>query len=285
MRILTTILCMSFVFSGELEVEGDLKVTGTIENDSLQQVIADLQSQISFLESQINYMVSQLGYSVDCNGVVGGSSQLDCAGVCDGLSVYDGCGICGGDESSCDLGPVLVDIDGNEYPTVYIDGTLWMARNLMTTHYNNGAEIPQIIEYNSYEWENASFGAYSQYSNPEIYGWLYNWFTTEDDQVCPEGWHIPTLDEWENLIEYLGGESIAGGKLKSLGTINDSTGFWYSPNTGATNEVGFFANPGGYRNIEGNSGYLGIHAFFWISESVNSTSSNASRSRVGIGVE
>ena len=108
MRILATIICMSFIFSGELEVEGDLKVTGTIENDSLAQVISEQQEQISILQLlvvDLQAQITLLGYGLgafDCNGMIGGDAVLD------------DCGVCDGDNSTCGI----TDIDGNHYFTI-----------------------------------------------------------------------------------------------------------------------------------------------------------------------
>ena len=81
----------------------------------------------------------------------------------------------------------------------------------------------------------------------------------------PLTWHIPSDAEWTFLINFLGGESVAGGKMKSTGTIEAGTGLWYSPNTGATNESEFTAFPGGGRYDGGNFSYLGFNAGFWSS--------------------
>ena len=122
-----------------------------------------------------------------------------------------------------------------------------MTENLKVTHYRNGDEIQNVPEA---EWGGFGFGIYGYYqndsSNVENYGILYNIYAANDDRgICPEGWDVPTLDEWVELISYLG--ESAGGKLKSTGTIEAGNGLWYSPNTGATNESGFSAHPGGKR--------------------------------------
>ena len=74
------------------------------------------------------------------------------------------------------------------------------------------------------------------------YGLLYNWYAASDANFATSGWHVPSYTEWTTLITYLGGSSVAGGKLKETGTVH-----WASPNTGATNESGFTGLPGGYR--------------------------------------
>ena len=93
------------------------------------------------------------------------------------------------------------------------------------------------------------------YENP--YGNLYNWYAVTDNRVlCPNGWHAPTDAEWTILTTYLGGESVAGGKMKSIGT-------WNAPNTGATNESGFSVLPVGFRSNDGSIYNIRNYAFFW----------------------
>ena len=157
----------------------------------------------------------------------------------------------------------LVDIDGNVYQTVQIGNQHWMAENLKVTHYRNGDPIPHLTS-NS-DWASTSLGAYCAYDNNEgnveTYGRLYNWYTVDDPRgLAPQGWHVPTDDEWQTLVDYLGGSSVAGGKLKEAGTEH-----WNSPNTGATNESGFTALPGGYRSSNGYYYYMGNFGYFWSS--------------------
>ena len=136
------------------------------------------------------------------------------------------------------------DIDGNVYKTVKIGNQIWMAENLKVTHYRNGDAIPNISDIN--EWGKTVKGAYCNYDNNAAigseYGRLYNWFSVSDKRnLSPKGWHIATNEDWKELIKYLGGGRIAGGKLKEQGTIH-----WQSHNRGATNETGFSALPGGF---------------------------------------
>lgn len=144
---------------------------------------------------------------------------------------------------------LVIDMDGNIYKIVTIGTQVWMAENLKTTKYSNGDEIPDEIE--GTEWLNLKTGAYCWYNNSEntyknTFGALYNWYAVHDSRnLCPTGWHIPSENEWAILTTYLGGESVAGGKLKETGTNH-----WQSPNTGATNETGFSALAGGYRYYE-----------------------------------
>jgi uncharacterized protein (TIGR02145 family) len=149
------------------------------------------------------------------------------------------------DDGSCDYSNLVIDIDGNVYETVVIGDQEWMAENLGVTHYRNGDEI--ATGYSSEEWISLNEGAYTIYNNDpvneEIYGNLYNWLAVDDERnICPESWYVPSDDDWQQLVDYLGGYEIAGGKLKETGYTH-----WNAPNYGATNETGFTALPGGRR--------------------------------------
>jgi uncharacterized protein (TIGR02145 family) len=146
-------------------------------------------------------------------------------------------------------GEQITDIDGNTYNTVWIGDKNWIAENMKTTRYNDGTTIPLVT--NNTSWYNLTTPGYCWYNNDsstyaQTYGALYNWHTVNTGKLCPEGWHVPTDEEWILLSNYLGGEDVAGGKLKETGTTH-----WESPNTGATNESGFSGLPGGYRLSDG----------------------------------
>jgi uncharacterized protein (TIGR02145 family) len=137
----------------------------------------------------------------------------------------------------------MTDQDGNVYKTLIIGNQWWMAENLKVTHYRNGDAILKVTD--DTVWENLTTSAYCAYddneSNVNTYGYLYNFYAVDDTRkLAPEGWHIPTETEWQALIDFLGGISVAGGKLKETGTTH-----WTSPNDYATNESGFTALPGG----------------------------------------
>jgi uncharacterized protein (TIGR02145 family) len=183
----------------------------------------------------------------------------------DNNGLYD-CGV-------CPIGTVT-DIDGNLYYTIRIGDQWWMLENLKVTHYRNGDPIPNVTDGG--EWAGHSTGAYCDYDNDpanvDIYGRLYNWYAVDDTRgLAPEGWHVPTDEEWKQLEMYLGmtqaeadGEdwrgTDEGGKLKEASTM-----LWNSPNTGATNESGFTALPGGARGGVGNFDAMGTDAHFWSS--------------------
>ncbi len=156
------------------------------------------------------------------------------------------------------------DIDGNHYDVIKIGTTSWAQRNLDVTRFQNGDIIKNASSEK--EWEEAGRNgqpAWCYYNNDsengKIYGKLYNWYAVKDTRgLCPRGWHVPSDSEWTALTNFLGGENIAGGKLKSIQTANG-----YKPNTGATNIGGFSALMGGYCNKYGSFDAEKSYACFW----------------------
>jgi len=176
---------------------------------------------------------------------------------------------------------LLTDIDGNVYNIVTIGTQVWMAGNLKTTKYNDGTAIPNITD--NAAWYTLTTGAYTDiYNDPSYsttYGRLYNWYVVDNNaatkmasnggkNVCPTSWHVSSDAEWTTLTTFLGGEAVAGGKLKETGTTH-----WLTPNTGATNETGFTALPGGYRYDDGTYYGIGGRVIIWWSSTENSASS------------
>jgi uncharacterized protein (TIGR02145 family) len=156
----------------------------------------------------------------------------------------------------------VTDIDGNTYLTVKIGNQWWMAENLRVTHFRNGEDMPNITDNTT--WRNLTTGAYCNYNNDTaqvaVYGRLYNWYAVGDSRnIAPAGWHVPSDAEWQTLVDYLGGQVVAGGKMKEVGT----THWWYP--SGATNESGFTALPGGLRGNFGVYSSMGNYAQFWSS--------------------
>ncbi|MCB0466120.1 MAG: fibrobacter succinogenes major paralogous domain-containing protein, partial [Aequorivita sp.] len=142
--------------------------------------------------------------------------------------------------------PTITDIDGNEYEIVNIGPMCWMKENLKTTHYRDGSPIQNITDDG--QWQNTTSGAWSQYDNDPaiaaIYGNLYNGYALSDTRnICPEGWHVPSYEELQDMINYAGGDH-ASVNLRS-------TNLWNPPGLPATNSSGFTALPSGIRNEAG----------------------------------
>jgi uncharacterized protein (TIGR02145 family) len=155
---------------------------------------------------------------------------------------------------------IVVDYDGNIYHTVTIGTQVWLKENLKSLHYSDGTSVIGVYRYNNSD------------SLANIYGRLYTWnaamrnsFTPGVQGVCPVGFHVPTDSEWTVLGNYLGGNSIAGGKLKEADTIH-----WYPPNTGADNSSGFTALGAGEWE-SGNFQFMKHSAVFWTSTQSSST--------------
>jgi len=175
----------------------------------------------------------------------------------------------------------FLDIDQNLYTYLPIGQQTWMQQNLNVSRYRDGTPIPQVTDPT--QWANLTTGAWCYYNNTTAngttYGKLYNYYAVAGiydaaslvneslrKKLAPTGWHIPSDAEWTVLSTYLGGETIAGGKMKSIG----ATSLWTSPNTGATNSSGFTGLPGGSRTIDGGI-FLGIgsSACWWSSTEIN----------------
>jgi len=156
------------------------------------------------------------------------------------------------------------DVDGNVYQAVKIGDQWWTAENLKATRYRDGTAIPDVP--NAAEWCSLpeGDGAYCdcdyRTGDALVENRLYNWYAAKRN-LAPAGWHVPSADEWQTLIDHLGGEEVAGGKLKEAGTVH-----WPGPNEGATNESGFTALPGGGRwSMDCYFLFQGMNAYFWTS--------------------
>ncbi len=153
------------------------------------------------------------------------------------------------------------DIDGNSYMVVIIGEQIWMQSNLRVTRYNDGTPIPLMAD--RLDWTVASASGepcYCWYDNDSAlyagsFGALYNWYAVNTGKLCPVGWHVPDKDDWTTLMDYIGGSDVAGGKLKAIAESERPDEVmitaWTAPNTGASNETGFKALPGGYRGVTG----------------------------------
>ncbi|MCK9208187.1 MAG: fibrobacter succinogenes major paralogous domain-containing protein, partial [Salinivirgaceae bacterium] len=158
----------------------------------------------------------------------------------------------------------ISDAEGNNYGTIGIGHQIWMTSNLKTVLFNDSDSIPSITADSL--WSGMNTAGYCWYLNDvgykNTYGALYNWYTVNTQKLCPTGWHVPSEADWTELVDYLGGASMAGGLLKESGTSH-----WKTPNEGATNEYGFTALPGGKRLDSGEFDFMQVEGNFWSSES------------------
>ena len=157
------------------------------------------------------------------------------------------------------------DGDKNRYPIVKIGQQIWMAENLKTTKYSDKTAIVNAEE--NAAWLGLTEGGYCWYNNDPVnrtkFGGLYNWQAVVTGKLCPSGWRVPTVDDWQTLTANTGGNSYPGGNLKETGYL-----YWYSPNEGATNQTGFGARGGGYRDSTPGAGIfhkLMVDGYWWTS--------------------
>lgn len=162
-------------------------------------------------------------------------------------------------------GPTSTDGSGNVYNSVQIGDQTYTSKNLITTKYQNGQNIPLVTDSKS--WTNSTIGAYCDFNNDinigGVYGHLYNYYSVSDSRnICPVGWHVPTKIEFETLINYLGGPVPAGNKLKESGSL-----YWITSNATGDNSSGFSARAGAWRSQDALF-YYGVKvggALFWTS--------------------
>ncbi|MBI9053683.1 MAG: fibrobacter succinogenes major paralogous domain-containing protein [Bacteroidales bacterium] len=159
----------------------------------------------------------------------------------------------------------VTDYDGNVYHTVQIGSQIWMVENLKATYYRNGDAISSINAVGNLDL--STTGGYCNYdnnaSNGTIYGKLYNFYAVEDSrEIAPEGWHVPTQEEYKTLLYYLGGADVAGGKMKEAGSEHWNSTLTTAVNSG-NNESGFTALPGGMLTASGDFSSQGYMAYFW----------------------
>ena len=183
------------------------------------------------------------------------------------------------DNNDGQLGNGGNDQDGNPFTSVIIGSQEWMNKNLSVATYTDGTPIPQVTDPNV--WVSLTTGAWCWYDNNgaaygAAYGRLYNWYAVAGiynaeslanpalrKQLAPTGWHVPSYEEWNEITNYLGGANVAGGKMKTTGNIEDATGLWRFPNTGANNSSSFSGVPGGYCDQSGWFGTIGHSGSWW----------------------
>ncbi|MBN2612220.1 MAG: fibrobacter succinogenes major paralogous domain-containing protein [Bacteroidales bacterium] len=198
------------------------------------------------------------------------------------------------DSIAFSLGPLILgkisDIEGNEYLTVQIGTQTWMAENLRTQTFNDGTPIPKVTGNTA--WAELTTPAWCWYNNDSaanasLYGPLYNWFAAIDSNLCPSGWHMPSVSEWNVLRDYLiangynydGSTTLnhIGKSMASASNWNLSTGKGDVGNTDYPeyrNKSGFSVLPGGHRSTIGFS-YIGDRSYFWSSTETDPGSMNA----------
>jgi uncharacterized protein (TIGR02145 family) len=231
------------------------------------QGLGSFTSTLQTLDTGIIYYVR--AYAINANGTAYGNevqfSTLDSNAFSCGFST-------------------IHDFDGNVYNTVLIGNQCWMKENLKATHYSNGTEVSLITESSEWSAMNASNKAYCYYDNSAskgaIYGALYTWAAATNgvsstatpsgvQGICPNGWHIPSDNEWKQLEVFLGMTQAQAEELNWRGTdqgakLKAITTLWYDPNAGATNSSGFTAIPGGFRNYNnGSFSGLGYYGKWW----------------------
>ena len=165
----------------------------------------------------------------------------------------------------------LSDYDGNRYEVVKAGPQLWMASNLRTTHYNDGTPITHISDAD--QWAVVTDeGAYSFYNEDEAmrekYGLLYNWHALKTEKLCPEGWHVPTMAEYEMLFDFAGGIEFAGEAMKSTSGWRNYQNEEPSDIQGS-NSSGFNGTPGGVRYADGSFANEGRYGYWWTSTAEN----------------
>jgi uncharacterized protein (TIGR02145 family) len=210
----------------------------------------------------------------DCDGNV-----EDCASECGGTADIDECGICGGDGTTCSW---TTDVDGNVYETIQIGEQLWMAENLKTTHYNDGSEIPYPSDEDFGSFDEGQYGVYdNDPSNADIYGNLYNWAVVDDDRgVCPDGYHVPSDEEFMELEMELGMSEYEANSMYFRGTDEGSklagnSELWNDGNLENNPEFGtsgLTVLPAGYRNTFAYYGGIGKRVYIWSSSEFSSFS-------------
>ncbi|MGF1556855.1 FISUMP domain-containing protein [Paucihalobacter sp.] len=173
--------------------------------------------------------------------------------------------------------------DGNVYQTVTIGEQVWMAENLKYLPGVVGPEAGSTVTpyYYVYNYNGLIVSEAKALNNYDTYGVLYNWPAAMNGEmsselipsgvqgICPDGWHLPSPAEWTELLLFVGDGGEAGGKLKETGTNH-----WLLPNTGATNEFGFTALPGGARGINEVFSTLGEVGWWWSTRGGGETSAN-----------
>jgi uncharacterized protein (TIGR02145 family) len=231
-------------------------------NGQIKEILLPLDS-LSYTDTEVTQGSGIVSYKISARA---GNNRSDEIGTMQGIEVPIS---------------ISIDVDGNQYNIIIIGSQKWFVENLKTTRYCNGDSISSVTD--NLQWAGMTTGAFGNYnnisSNDVQYGKLYNGYAVNDSRnICPCGWHVPSDLDWDVLINYLGGSLIAGGKLKSTGTIDDGNGLWQAPNVNATNESLFSALPGGYRSDGGFYDNIGYYGYYWSANQGNTSNKLWTRS-------
>ena len=175
-------------------------------------------------------------------------------------------------DNEINCGSFIDQRDRKSYKTIDIGNQTWMAENLSflpVVSPNNKASGSNSIYY-VYGYEGSNVKTAKLTDNYKNYGVLYNWPAASS--ACPQGWHIPTGNDWDKLVDYLGHASVGGNKMKATGTIH-----WKESNKNVTNSTGFDALPGGVITVIKGRHYIQTRANFWSAEIRNSNNMSSKR--------
>jgi len=278
MRLFLSIITISFLFSCSSDNNGSTAVVPLAPTNLTATVISDTQVNLVWTDNSTN----EAGYKVQRK--ISGGNFADIASTGVDMNTHNDLNLTASTTYTYRVyaynaagnslqysNEVTVTTTGSVNLCEVTVGTqIWSCKNLDVRHYRNGDPIPQVTDAS--QWINLTSGAWCWYDNDSatyaaVYGRLYNWYAVNDPRgLAPQGWHVATDADWTTLTTFLGGESVAGGKLKTTGTQ-----YWESPNTGATNSTGFSALPGGFRGGGFSSGSFAFsirrNGYWWTSSS------------------
>ncbi len=182
------------------------------------------------------------------------------------------CFACKKDKNNDKLITSVTDIEGNVYKVIKIGEQYWTKENLRTKTLRDYTEIDIVTDKT--EWSNQTKPAMTFFNNQETahkdnFGGLYNWYAVKTNKLCPAGWRVPNKDDYQTLINTLGGASVAGGKMKDTGLQQTGTGYWEKPNEGASNSSNFTGQPSGYRSASGSFAGFGANGNWWIQAEID----------------
>ena len=253
-----TILLLTFIIYYGLQTQAQIAINNDGSSPDSSAILDIKSTNKGVLPPRMNATeMDMIPYPTA--GLMVYNTTADC------IFIYDGSSwniIHSKDGKSCGL----INYGGHIYQTIIIGTQCWMAENL---------NIGTMVNGSSIQTNNSTIEKYcynNNTSNCDTYGGLYQWnemmqyVTTEGVQgICPDGWHLPTDNEWIILTDYLGGTGVAGGKMKETGTTH-----WSLPNTDATNESGFTALSGGYYYNNGSFNQIYSMGAWWSSTIKNS---------------